>query len=833
MVGWPISGPRSVLGDQGFFGHEYPPVNARHSPTVDGATGAQSRRAAGDPIETGDVVATPSAFAGRLSLVSLSDLLETMQANNTTGELRLKTDFGAATVWFENGQLLDAKIGSFQGEAAVFRLLGLTDGSFEIKSMPVSRSRVITQPVRALLRRRSQRSLEWKSLVEKLPPLGTVLVLDLQAFSVASAQLTEEQMAVVQLVDGRRAIFEIIDDSGRDAVEVLRQIESLIASGLVSPDADAVGGGAAYQRDAREDESGILPPSVRSRESASPVSAPVSSQVPSSRAANDAALAPPESVGVPTQPHPAGPRPPVPTSMGLAPVRGGPKLGRYEVLSRLGRGGMGTVYLARITGDGGFRRLFAIKVLRSHLSRSDEAGQMLLKEARIASRVDHPNIVSVVDVGSHEGQPYLVMDYVTGCSLADLLRSSARASTAAAVSIILETLAGLHAAHTLADDDGVALDVIHHDVSPHNIMVGLDGIVRLSDFGVAFVRRSIGDPEEASRGKPAYTAPERVKGGAGDRRSDVFSVGVILWNVLTGATLFDGPDIESTLENVLTRPIPPASRHGRSPEALDAVCFKALQRQPDKRYQSAEEMLVHLRKVAAAEDLLGSPSEVRQWVKDAMGHDLDVQRLSFLDAARMAREAEASSNLLPVRPVREEGPGSSDASRTMELGKAEYRGAAAKWVAVGLGVLILLVAAFWPDKIKGFGKRQPPSKELAPPPAAAPATPALVPASPEGATPAAPTAPAPTPAAPTTATPTPAAPTPPAPVVPRTSTPLAPSPPTTRPVAPAAPRGAAAPVVEELAPWPSDTPSPPAKPSAPPKAPTPPAVSKPPSPREP
>jgi serine/threonine-protein kinase len=318
------------------------------------------------------------------------------------------------------------------------------------------------------------------------------------------------------------------------------------------------------------------------------------------------------------------------------------------------------------------------------------------------------------------------MDYVTGCSLADLLRSSVRYSTAAAVSIILETLAGLHAAHTLADDDGVSLDVIHHDVSPHNIMVGLDGIARLSDFGVAFVRRSIGEPEEASRGKPAYTAPERVKGGAGDRRSDVFSVGVILWNVLTGATLFDGPDIESTLENVLTRPIPPASRHGRSPEALDAVCFKALQRSPEKRYQSAEEMLVHLRKVAASEDLLGSPSEVKQWVKEAMGHDLDVQRLSFLDAARMAREAEASSNLLPVRPLREEGPG-SDASRTMELGRSEHRGAAAKWVAVGLGVLILLVAAFWPDKIKGLGKRQPPTKELAAPAPPVPAAPGAVP----------------------------------------------------------------------------------------------------------
>jgi hypothetical protein len=324
--------------------------------------------------------------------------------------------------------------------------------------------------------------------------------------------------------------------------------------------------------------------------------------------------------------------------------------------------------------------------------------------------------------------------------------------------------------------------------------------------------------------------------------------------VLTGATLFDGPDIDSTLENVLTRPIPPASRHGRSPETLDAVCFKALQRQPDKRYQSAEEMLVHLRKVAAAEDLLGSPSEVRQWVKEAMGHDLDVQRLSFLDAARMAREAEASSNLLPVRPLREEGPG-SDASRTMELGKSEHRGTAAKWVAVGLGVLILLVAAFWPDRIKGFGKRLPPTKDLAPPPAAAPpeATPTPAPPSLGSAAPARSPAPAPASVAPAPATPSPpaaappsaapaagaslpvapsptalspAAPSPAAPSpsrvptaasAPRPSTMVAPLLPASRPATPS-PKPSAAPVREELAPWPSDAPSPPPKASTPAKA---------------
>lgn len=387
-------------------------------------------------------------------------------------------------------------------------------------------------------------------------------------------------------------------------------------------------------------------------------------------------------------------------------------LGRYEVLSRLGRGGMGTVYLARVTGEGGFRRLFAIKVLRSHLTHSSEATQMLLKEARIASRMDHPNIVSVVDVGEHEGQPYLVMDYVTGCSLADLLRTnSGKATTAAAVSIILDTLAGLNAAHSLADDDGVPLDVIHHDVSPHNIMVGVDGIARLSDFGVAYVRRTIeGEEDETSRGKPAFTAPERVSGGSGDRRSDLFSVGVILWNALARTSLFEGSDIETTLENVLTRPIPPASRHGHAPETLDSICFKALQRSPSRRYQSAEDMLVQLRKVAAAEDLLGSPSEVAEWVKDAMGHELDVARLSFLDASRMAREAGQgeSSNLLPVRPSRGQEPLPGEASRTIDLGaQQDRRSVVAKWVAVGLGLGIIILAALLPDTIKNLGKVRP------------------------------------------------------------------------------------------------------------------------------
>lgn len=636
-------------------------------------------------------------------MVALSDLLQTMQANHNTGEIRLKTDFGPATIWFQGGQLLDASMGSFQGEAALFRLLGLTDGSFEVHVTPVQRERVITEPVHVLLRRRNQRRSDWQSLVEKLPPLGTVLVLDLQRFSAHPKSFTESQLAVIQLVDGRRAIFEIIDESGRDAVSVLREIDSLLQQGVVVQDED--GSGAVSLADIGDAGPVSSGPRSDPRDSDASVPIPLSTRFepagPPSAAlvkADDVALS---LRGPPSQ------------------VRGGPMVGRYEVLSRLGRGGMGTVYLARITGEGGFRRLFAIKVLRSHLSSSGEASQMLLKEARIASRIHHPNIVSVVDMGFHELQPYLVMDYVTGCSFNELLRAqSERATVSAVVSIILDTLAGLHATHSLTDDDGVALDVIHHDVSPHNILVGSDGIARLSDFGVAYMRRGLGEAEEPNRGKPAFTAPERVEGNPGDKRSDIFAVGVILWTGLTGIPLFEAGDVESTLKNVLNKSVPPASKYGRSPTTLDAICFKALHRTPSKRYQTAEEMLVALRKVAASEDLLGSPTEVGQWVQHAMGKELDVQRLSFLDASRMAREAEASES---VRVPSIMGPESRiEPSRTIELAATpDRRNSIAKIVAVVLAVGTVFLAFIMPEGLRRLGR-------MKAPPIATSAMPALV-----------------------------------------------------------------------------------------------------------
>ncbi len=301
-------------------------------------------------------------------------------------------------------------------------------------------------------------------------------------------------------------------------------------------------------------------------------------------------------------------------------------VGRYEVLLRLARGGMGTVYLCRVTGEGGFRRLFALKVIRDHLNTNQAYVQMLLEEARIASRLSHPNIVSIIDIDTFAGQHYLVMDYVEGCTLAELLKSHPKSRPPELiVPIMLDGLTGLHAAHSMRGDDGSPHPVVHCDFSPHNMLVGVNGTCRLTDFGVAKAANAL--QEGPGRGKPGYLSPEQVRGLPLDPRSDVFSAGVVLWNALTGERLFEGDDPQQVLTQVLTRKIPlPSSVGLRPPACFDRVCMKALERDPAKRYQSAEQMLTDLRKVAIAEDLLAPSSNVGRWVQETFGAQIELRR---------------------------------------------------------------------------------------------------------------------------------------------------------------------------------------------------------------
>lgn len=316
------------------------------------------------------------------------------------------------------------------------------------------------------------------------------------------------------------------------------------------------------------------------------------------------------------------------TSASTAPTseRGAlPRVGRYEVLARLKSGGMGSVYLCRLSGSAGFRRLFAMKVLHQDLVHQPEVLELFFREANLLAQLHHPNIVGVVDVGSPD-QPYLVLDYIEGGSLHELLRASPELrAPGVVVAIVLDALNGLSAVHQLLDVEGRPVGLVHNDISPHNLLIGVDGTCRVSDFGVARARE--GSESEAARGKPSYMAPERLRGERFDHRADLFSLGVVLYVALTGVDPFAGATTAETLENVLRRSILPPSEVGlRPPPCFDWICMKALARSPADRFQSAEEMAGQLRRIAAREDLLVAPSVVAHWVRSTLGSTLEARR---------------------------------------------------------------------------------------------------------------------------------------------------------------------------------------------------------------
>lgn len=303
-----------------------------------------------------------------------------------------------------------------------------------------------------------------------------------------------------------------------------------------------------------------------------------------------------------------------------------PQVGRYEILARLKSGGMGSVYLCRLSGSAGFRRLFAMKVLHDHLAEQEEVLDLFFREANLLAQLHHPNIVGIVDVGSPR-QPYLVLDYVEGGSFHELLRASPHERhPGVVVSIVFDALHGLAAAHELTGEYGQPIGLVHNDVSPHNLLVGVDGTCRVTDFGVADAGGQ-GVDTLTLRGKPSYLAPERILRQAVDHRADLFSLGVVLYQGLTGVDPFLGATAEETLKNVLERPIAPPSEVGlRPPPCLDWVCMKALARNPSERFQSAEDMANQLRRVAAREDLLVPPSTVAHWVRAVLADTIEARR---------------------------------------------------------------------------------------------------------------------------------------------------------------------------------------------------------------
>ena len=295
------------------------------------------------------------------------------------------------------------------------------------------------------------------------------------------------------------------------------------------------------------------------------------------------------------------------------------KIGRYTLFDQFATGGMATVHLGRLDGAGGFSRVVAIKRLLPHLVQNEDFTQMLLKEARLAARVRHPNVVPTLDVVASKGDVLLVLEYVHGEALSTLCRIQVKQKkdhipVDVAATIMRDVLQGLEAVHEATDERGRSLGLVHRDISPPNVLVGVDGLSRVLDFGIAKALEHIeeSDPNRV-KGKTGYLSPEQIRGERLTQRSDVFSAGIILWEMLATRRLFSA-ELETDRMQAILRgdyPHPRATRSELS-EELDAVVMQALALEPEKRFESPRAFAAAIDAVAKS----APPRKVAEWVNE-------------------------------------------------------------------------------------------------------------------------------------------------------------------------------------------------------------------------
>lgn len=294
--------------------------------------------------------------------------------------------------------------------------------------------------------------------------------------------------------------------------------------------------------------------------------------------------------------------------------------GKYHVLRPIAQGGMAEVFLASFTGLAGFSKLVAIKRIRPHLASTPEALEMFLDEARLAARLNHGSIVQIFDLEQIDGQHLIVMEYVHGKTLFDVLRAAGerhvKLSLDSFVTIAHGMLSGLDVAHSHRDNRGIPTPIVHRDVSPQNLLISYDGLVKLADFGIAKAEGCLHKTQTGFiKGKFAYMSPEQQRGEPLDPRSDIYSAGVVMYEMLVGRNLFAQAiqDPFRPVETVFRKAIvPPSTQSTGYPEELDEIIMRMLSVSVRKRYQSCQEIISELSEVTA---LTPNPAELASFMK--------------------------------------------------------------------------------------------------------------------------------------------------------------------------------------------------------------------------
>jgi serine/threonine protein kinase len=315
---------------------------------------------------------------------------------------------------------------------------------------------------------------------------------------------------------------------------------------------------------------------------------------------------------------------------------------RYEILARIASGGMATVFVGRARGAAGFSRLVAIKRPHSVVAQDPALRQSFEREAQLASAIHHPHVVSVLDVEVQGDDVSLILDYVEGCTLADLTaharRTETRLSARVTLRILLDVASGLSAAHALCDATGRSLGIVHRDVSPQNVLVGLDGHARLTDFGIA---KLTNDMQQTSsnilKGKLGYMAPEYVATQTFEARSDEYALAVVTWEALTGERLFLAPNEIDTFQRILEGDSPPLSEIVAELAPFDPILARALARDPLDRFESVSQFARVLEECGRQLGWVGSHEEVAAAVEVVAGSRLRQRRQAIESTTPSAR----------------------------------------------------------------------------------------------------------------------------------------------------------------------------------------------------